>query len=398
MKKLLVVGGSIKQIPMIQRAKELGYYVICIDGNPNSVGFEYADEYKTIDIRDFNRCVKYAKEKKIDGVSTISATATLPTVAYIGKELNLKSISYEISEMLKSKYKMKKKMIEYGLNSKGECFELHSLEEYEKIKGDIQLPIVVKPSDGSASKGVSIVKNEKEIDEAIKNAFKNSRCSAIYVEGYIEGKEYSVESFVYDGKIYVLGIINHMIKRENGRITEEGHSVPSGLSTDIEEIIKNEVKKAITALKINYGSVNMDIILENENRPYIIDVGPRIGLNLIASHMIPYSTNVNIIDNTISSSLGEHVSFEFEENKPIATRLLILKSGKIRNIGDFSKLIDGKKVLNIVLTVKEGDSIKPYNVKSDTCGWVIATGNNLEEANNNAITAKKQIEKYFKIE
>ena len=53
MKKLLIIGASILQLPAIKRAKELGFYVAVIDYDPGAIGIPYADEYfnvSTIDI------------------------------------------------------------------------------------------------------------------------------------------------------------------------------------------------------------------------------------------------------------------------------------------------------------------------------------------------------------
>lgn len=53
MKKLLIIGASILQLPAIKKAKEMGYYVGIIDYNPNAVGVPLADEFfnvSTIDI------------------------------------------------------------------------------------------------------------------------------------------------------------------------------------------------------------------------------------------------------------------------------------------------------------------------------------------------------------
>ena len=48
MKTILIVGAGYLQSFVIQRAKELGYYVLCVDGNPNAIGFQYADDYKSV--------------------------------------------------------------------------------------------------------------------------------------------------------------------------------------------------------------------------------------------------------------------------------------------------------------------------------------------------------------
>jgi hypothetical protein len=45
MKKILIIGASVLQLPAILRAKELGFTVGVADYNPNAVGIPYADEY-----------------------------------------------------------------------------------------------------------------------------------------------------------------------------------------------------------------------------------------------------------------------------------------------------------------------------------------------------------------
>ena len=70
MKKLLVIGAGFLQNFVIEKAKQLGYYVLAVDGNPDAAGFKNADEYAAINIVDEKACFEYAKEKKIDGVMT----------------------------------------------------------------------------------------------------------------------------------------------------------------------------------------------------------------------------------------------------------------------------------------------------------------------------------------
>ena len=50
MKKILIIGAGFLQSFVIRKAKEMGYYTIAIDKNPNSIGFLYADEFGVVDI------------------------------------------------------------------------------------------------------------------------------------------------------------------------------------------------------------------------------------------------------------------------------------------------------------------------------------------------------------
>ena len=44
MKKILIIGAGFLQQFVIKKANELNYYVFALDGNPNAIGFKYADE------------------------------------------------------------------------------------------------------------------------------------------------------------------------------------------------------------------------------------------------------------------------------------------------------------------------------------------------------------------
>jgi hypothetical protein len=48
MKRLLIIGASILQLPAILKAKEMGLYVAVADFNPNAVGIPCADEYYNV--------------------------------------------------------------------------------------------------------------------------------------------------------------------------------------------------------------------------------------------------------------------------------------------------------------------------------------------------------------
>ncbi len=394
MKKILVVGGGAYQVPLIKRIIESGHEAYCVDGNPNAMGFECATGYKHINVLDENACLEYAKELGINAVMTYGATLTLPTVAYIGEKLGLPALPVDTAELSKSKYKIKKRLADYGCNIKGDFFEMYSVEDAKNHK--FTLPCVIKPSDGSGSKGVSLVYNENEIENAVQYAFDGARYGEFYAESLIYGEEYSAEAFVANGEIYVYAIVKTTFERlSNGEISY-GHRTPSGLPAETEKLIADEVKKAIKALNITMASVNFDVILSNDDgKPYIIDCGIRVGQNLIASHFVPLSRGVSVIDNTIKLALGEKVDAEPKFNKCIATRLLIYKPGVITEIKPMDNIIGTNNIVDVVMRKGVGDTQNEYREKSDTCGWVITTGNTPDEAENNAVNAKKLLEDYI---
>ncbi len=397
MKKALVIGGGIYQCTLIKRLVQLGYKAYCVDKNPNAPGFGYSTGYRNIDACDAEACLAYASEIGIDGVMTYGATITLPTVSYIGKKLNLPSLPIETAKIAKNKYAIKKRLADAGCNIKGDFFEMYTLEDAQKYKFNI--PCVIKPSDGSGSKGVSIVHKEDQLKQAIEYAFSVARCGKIYYESYIPGDEYTVEAFVCNGEVYIYGTIKTTFERKEGNNISYGHRIPSGLPDEVETAINDEVVKAIRALNITITSVNFDLIIaEDDRKPYIIDCGIRVGQNLIASHLIPLSRGISILDNTIHLLLGEEIKPEPKYRKCVASRLLIYEPGIIKEIKPVDDVIGKNEVIDVILRKNVGEIQKPFQDKSDSCGWVICGGNTPDEAESNAEIAKEILRNYIIIE
>lgn len=394
MKKILVVGGGTYQVPLIKRIRESGHIALCVDYQKNAPGFSIATAYRQIDVLNKEACLSYAKENNIDAVMTYGATLPLPTVSYIAEKMNLPALPMETAEIARSKYKIKKRLAEYGCNVFGDFFEITSIEEAKQHA--FTFPCVVKPSDGSGSKGVSLVYDKSEICGALKNAFSSARYGNIYIEGLVRGEEYTVEAFVDNGKPYVYAIIKTTFEKTADNEIHYGHRTPSGLPPFDEEKIAAEICKAISALNITMASVNFDVILsEDDRKPYIIDCGIRIGQNLIASHLIPCSRGVSIIDNTVKLALGEKIDASPKKKRCIATRLLIYKPGVITEVKDMSDLIGENGIVDIVMRKKVGDMQNEYKDKSDTCGWVITEGETPNEAEQFAERARELLKKYI---
>ena len=88
MKKILMLGGSMQQIPAIKRAKELGFYVITCDYLPNNPGHKFADEWYNVSTTDLDGVLTLAKNLDIDGVVAYASDPAAPTAAYVSEKMN----------------------------------------------------------------------------------------------------------------------------------------------------------------------------------------------------------------------------------------------------------------------------------------------------------------------
>ena len=67
MKKILILGAGIYQVPLIKTAKRMGLYTIVASIPGNYPGFELADKVYYENTTDYKRILSIARKEKIDG-------------------------------------------------------------------------------------------------------------------------------------------------------------------------------------------------------------------------------------------------------------------------------------------------------------------------------------------
>lgn len=390
MKTVLIIGAGFLQTFVIRKAKEIGYRIIALDKNPNSMGFAFTDEYGIIDIVDREGCLAYAKSNEINGVMTAATDYGVLSSAYIAQQMNLPGLDYEVARVIKNKYMVRRILAEKTADNVSQYYEISDISELLKIKDAIKYPVMIKPCDGSGSKAAKRADRYVELVSNCKEAMKSSLMGRALIEDFIQGKEYGVESFVYAGEIHVLGIMGkHMTKPPD--YAELGHCMPSQLTMEVK--VKDAVCSSIKALGINFGAVNMDILITEDERICIVDVGARMGGNLIGSHIIPLGTGIDYMENLIRAAVGDPVDMKPKTpGKKIATRLLALKPGTVMGLPDFDEIRRQCKV-DIFHHLKVGDTIREYHNNLDGCGYVVAVTDDVKEAKRRAEEAKQLIDR-----
>jgi len=84
--KVVVLGTSSFQEPLIQDLKALGYFVIGIDKNSNSSGQNICDQFVNIDIADWNACLEVAVTNKV--ICAISVASEIASFSSSRKQKN----------------------------------------------------------------------------------------------------------------------------------------------------------------------------------------------------------------------------------------------------------------------------------------------------------------------
>ena len=377
MKKVLIIGAGFLQAFVIKRAKELGYFTIAVDANENSFGFQYADKTAVINIVDKEACLAFAKKEKIDGVLTAATDYGVITTSYIAKEMNLPGLKYEVAELIKNKYRVRKCLFVNHVDDAEQAYEVNADTDISKIAAKLLFPVMVKPCDGSGSRGASRVDEPEFLEKACQDAMDASVTHRAEIESFIVGKEYGAESLVVNGEIHVLAIMQKWMTTPP-YYAELGHAIPNDLPEDVENKAINCVTNALKALGVNHGSVNMDMLITKEGKVYIIDIGARMGGNMIGPCVIPYGTGVDYIKAMLAVAVGDEPDFSVKEQRAVATRILAFKKGIINRIPDISR-IEKDYDVEIYHHMKVGDRVKEYHINLDGLGYVVSKKTNVKE-------------------
>lgn len=384
MKKIMILGASILQLPAIKKAKEMGLQVIAVDMDYNAIGFkEEGVICEVISTIDSEKILKAAKKHNIDGIMTLASDMPMRSVAIVAKEMGLIGISEQTALNATNKAEMRRCLKECGVPIP-QFFRVSSKEEYEnaiRYFRTTQLKCIVKPADNSGSRGVDLLSDlsdEELISRAYEYSKSYSRGGDIVVEEYMEGPEVSVETLSVDGECHIIQITD---KLTTGApyFVEMGHSEPSVLPEDVKTKISEVASAAVKALEITNGPSHTEIKITKDG-PKIIELGARLGGDNITTHLVPLSTGVDMVECCIKIALGEKPDLAKKCDEGSAIRYFKTDKGMITNIFGVE---DAKKLQGVVqVTVVHGIGEKVPEIKNsvDRAGFVIAQGKNAVNA------------------
>ena len=165
-KAILFLGAISAMNEIVIDAKKMGYYVVVTDYLPDSPAKKYADETWMLSIDDVDGIVAKCKERNIDGVMNYCIDPGQKPYQQICEKLGLPCVAgYEQFDIMTNKDKFAKCCIEHGLD----VIPKYNMDRKitEKDYDSLEYPIMIKPVDGRASKGIIVVNGPEEMNSAI---------------------------------------------------------------------------------------------------------------------------------------------------------------------------------------------------------------------------------------
>lgn len=377
MKKVLIIGASILQLPAIQKAKELGYYVGVADYNPEAIGIPYADEYFNVSTIDIDGVVEVAKRFKPNGIMTLATDMPMRAVAAACRELGLPGISPDTALKATDKAEMIKAFEAHGVEHPW-YYVVSDRSVFDLIVRQASYPCIIKPTDNAGSRGVVLCHDKSELIKGYEYASHESRGGTVIIEEYLQGPEFSVEVMVVDGVPHILQITDK-ITTGAPHFVEMGHTQPTSQPQNVQEKIKDLACRAVKAVGINVGPAHVEMIL-TEQGPKMVELGARMGGDCITTHLVPLSTGIDMVAATIKLACGEEADVVSKWKKGAAIRYFETPVGVLKSIDGVEKAKSILGVEEIYFVHDIGETLGEIGSSVDRIGFVIAQGETINDA------------------
>lgn len=342
-KNLAIIGASYLQLPLIEKAKEMGYITHVFAWAAGDVGEEAADYFYPISIVEKELVLEKCKEIGICGICSIASDVAVITVNYVAHEMGLMGNSLESTEKSTNKHLMRKAFEDAGDPSPISIL-VDEHTELEKLKLDF--PLIVKPTDRSGSRGIHKLNSREGLREAVSAAMEEGFEKKALIEEFAEGKEYSVEHISYMGKHHFLALTEKFTTGAPNFI-ETAHVEPAFVSDEQLQNVQNVVSKALDTLEIRNGASHAEIKIDENGTIKIIEIGARMGGDCIGSDLVRYSTGYDFVKMVIQVACGMEPTFE-KVCEPVAVKSVFIFNE--RDAQEFEKLQNEhpEKILQIV--------------------------------------------------
>lgn len=342
-KRLLVLGTTSSEIPLVRRAQQLGVYVIVTDNNLDpgrSPAKAVADEAWDVSWSDQEALAMLCARKGVDGACAGYSEMRVEALVSLCERMGYHCFANAGQLSL-----TRDKILFKGLCEKYGVPVVKGHRDASEVAG---FPVIVKPSDRGGSIGVSIAHDAEELAMAVDLAKRSSLCSRAVIEDYVGGHpKFDAYYAVVDGEAFLVATDDVLPSYENGteRVVQSGWVMPSREHGRFADEADGPLRELIADLRIRNGLISFSGFASPEGFEFF-EAGFRLGGDNLSEY-VSRLCGLNVLDLFIyfallgdSSSTLQSLDWELRPQLKCATINVYSKAGVIARISGFSDVRD----------------------------------------------------------
>lgn len=386
-KSILVLPGTLWQVELVKKIKEMGFSPVVVNPAPDSPCFKYADNYLQSDIFDKDAVINYGRQHNIAGIISDECDIAMNLVAELGEAFNVPTIDKKTAALYTDKFLMREFSKKHGLLYPEYRF-CRTEDDAVSLFRDIRKPIIIKPLDSNASHGVFKCSSEEEIKRHFNESMSFSRVEkSVLAERYIAGTEFTIDGIKTPHNHYTLAISEKRHFAHNESIANELLFSHQSTKYDYDRLRKYNDSFVLNS-GLQFGFTHAEYKYE-DGEFYLIEIAARGGGNMISSCITQYMSGYDTYRYLIDCAVGNIQDEDFSIREEYRDRAAVLKFFETPKGGGRVKQIIGVDFLEQVPDIKSyrfnfkvGDTILEAANDSARIGFYIACCDNIERLQN----------------
>ncbi len=285
MKRILFLGAGPLTLPAIEHALERGHTVLTTDNLPRNPGHRLAHRAFEVSTTEVDAVHALAVAESVDGVIGFASEVSALTAAVVAERLNLPGPGVEGALRLTHKDRFREWSSGSGIQPLPHAaFDREEMESAARWSESLGRPVVVKPTDNSGSRGVTVDPGTgARFAEAFREAAAYSRRGRVLVEELVEreGPQICGDGFVENGELVYAAFGDNRSLADSGRAAIFQETYPSSHSGESLGRVRRRLEDLVRESGFRRGPINFDAIIRPGGEPHVFEIGIRSGGNLI---------------------------------------------------------------------------------------------------------------------
>lgn len=235
------------------------------------------------------------------------------------------------------------------------------------------LPVVLKPRDGSGSQGIRVLRSAADVERAARLVAETP--DALLAEEFLDGPEYSVESFSRGGEHQVLAVTE---KFTGDNAVEIGHLVPARIDSAGHAALVSATRAFLDAVGLTEGPAHTEVIVTPAG-PRVVESHDRPGGDGIID-LVREVTGADVRDLLAAHTAGVQPPPQVPTAEAAATWFLTAPPGLVTEVTGWQAAATSPGVLQTDPETAPGDTVPPLSSSEDRCGSLTALGATADEA------------------
>ncbi|MEV4560861.1 ATP-grasp domain-containing protein [Kitasatospora sp. NPDC049285] len=371
---LLVLGASEEHIPLYQEAGRRGIPTIAVDMRQDAPAFPFADAAMQVSTRDADAIAEALGDTRPAGIVAGATDAALLTWRVLGLRYGMPYVYPEAALAGLDKAAFHQVVANCGIAGYGWV----ASDDPGKVSAKaaaLRFPLMVKPVDGSGSKGITCAAHPDDLAAAIARARSYSPSQTVIAEEFLPGRQLTIDLFLQGG-----ASVMTCVKEQE---LVDGRSVVRRISTTQlspaeHHHLEDVAERLCGALGITDGPANFDLVLGEDGQGRIVEANPRLSGDSIP-RLHEAAMGVNVVGALIALALGEPFDAYLTPTRDAHAGVELLGSpldgdGVLETWEGAAEARKVPGVTGIELYAQPGDRVHPHDQSGHKIGMITAAG------------------------